>query len=109
MLIFIPNYFLWWIVSGIASLISVSDSFKNNHHEFISGGTYSSNPNDFLKPGYSASLNENSLYVVTSSTAQTFGTNTQGNTFTSILIIVGIIGLALLIWYNRAKILLLFK
>ena len=90
-------------------VISVSASFKNNHHEFISGGTYSSNPNDFLKPGYSASLNENSLYVVTSSTAQTFGTNTQGNTFTSILIIVGIIGLALLIWYNRAKILLLFK
>lgn len=90
-------------------VISVSDSFKNNHHEFISGGTYSSNPNDFLKPGYSAALNENSLYVVTSSTAQTFGTNTQGNTFTSILIIVGIIGLALLIWYNRAKILLLFK
>jgi len=90
-------------------VISVSASFKNNHHEFISGGTYSSNPNDFLKPGYSSSLNENSLYVVTSSTAQTFGTNTQGNTFTSILIIVGIIGLALLIWYNRAKILLLFK
>lgn len=90
-------------------VISVSASFKNNHHEFISGGTYSSNPNDFLKPGYSASLNENLLYVVTSSTAQTFGTNTQGNTFTSILIIVGIIGLALLIWYNRAKILLLFK
>lgn len=90
-------------------VISVSASFKNNHHEFISSGTYSSNPNDFLKPGYSASLNENSLYVVTSSTAQTFGTNTQGNTFTSILIIVGIIGLALLIWYNRAKILLLFK
>jgi len=90
-------------------VISVSDSFKNNNHEFISGGSFSSNPTEFLKSGYSASLNENSLYVVTSSTVQTFGPIFQSNTFTWILIIFTIIGIGVFIWYNRAKILLLFK
>lgn len=90
-------------------VISVSDSFKNKHNKFISGGTFSSNPDEFLKSGYSAELNENSLYVVTNSTMHTIGSSFQNNNITFFILIMLITLLGLLFLCNRTKILLLFK
>jgi len=42
----------------------VSDSFKSNNQKFIKGGTYTSNPSEFLDSEYTAALNDNNLYEV---------------------------------------------
>lgn len=88
-------------------VFSLSDSFTSIHQGFISGGTYSSNPDDFLKSGYSASLNENSLYEVTKSTMQVFATKEGNNnsSFPNIIIIFAVAILSFIIFINRNKIL----
>ena len=68
----------------------LSNSLKNTHPNFISGGTYSSDPTNYLKPGYSTSLNEKSLYEVTSSTMQVFAEEESNNT-NSLLLFISII------------------
>lgn len=88
-------------------VFSLSDSFKSNHSSFISGGTYSSNPSDYLESGYSTSLNENSLYEVVRSTISVFGLkNEKRNNSIPIFPIIGIIVvLGIITYLNRKKIL----
>lgn len=84
----------------------LSDSFKNTHPEFIAGGTYSSNPDTYLKNGYSTSKNENSFYEVTQSTMQVFKSVEESNNTPSkilITIIITLIIISLFIYLNRKK------
>lgn len=46
----------------------VSNSFTENHPYFIEGGLYTSDPSEYLYPGYSAILNKNNLYEVNMAT-----------------------------------------
>jgi len=46
----------------------LSDSFKNNHPYFIDGGLFTSDPEEYLYPGYNAIVNKNNLYEVSMAT-----------------------------------------
>lgn len=89
------------------NVFRLSDSFKSTHQGFITGGTYSSNPDEYLKNGFSSSLNENSMYDVVSSTISVFAFKNQNNNF--IIPIIVFIGLGIIIYLNHNKILKLFK
>ena len=84
-----------------------SDSFKDIHSGFISGGKYSSNPSSYLKNGYSTS-NEGTMYSVVKSTLKTVNGNSISNnkpTFLKSLIsLLIIIALGIIIYFNRIKI-----
>lgn len=84
----------------------LSDSFTGTHQGFISGGTYSSNPTDFLENGYSSSQNEKSLYEVTKSTMQVFAQkeNNSDNSTTLFITIGILIILGMIVYLNRKKI-----
>lgn len=92
--------------------IRISDSLKEYHNSFISGGSYSSNPEEYLKPGYTSAL-DNDLYKVTQSTMKAaIGNNmTDNNNNLGIVVIISIISLALLafLYINRTKIFNLLK
>ena len=82
----------------------LSDSFKNNHSSFISGGTYSSNPTTYLKSGYSVNEND-SQYEVISSTISVFGeNNNDNNSITPVLIILALAIIGIIVYLNRKKI-----
>lgn len=85
----------------------LSDSFKNTHQGFITGGAYSSNPDEYLKSGYSSSINENSMYEVTSTTISVFAFKKQNNNFFIPIIII--MGICIIVYLNRNKILSFFK
>lgn len=93
------------------AVFSLSDSFKNTHPEFISGGKYSSDPTEYLIPGYSATKNTNSLYEVTSSTMLTFSEKNSNNNTPNLLTItiITITILGIIIYLNRRKILNILK
>lgn len=89
----------------------LSDSLKNFHNSFISGGKYSSNPEEYLKSGYTQTL-DNNLYTVTKSIMkEVFGTNINDkNNITTILTItISIIILISLVYINKTKILKLLR
>lgn len=92
-------------------VFALSDSFKNTHKGFISGGTYSSNPTSYLKSGYSVSKNSNSLYEVVGNTMNVFNDNEESTTRPfSIILIVILIGISgTIIYLNRDKMLDLIK
>jgi len=96
-------------------VFQISNSLKNNHSTFISGGKYSSNPDAYLKSGYKAVLN-NDFYTVTQSTSKevtgdsiTSSTQAQGVLTKSIILIAVIVLLVALFYFNRNKILRIFK
>lgn len=89
--------------------LSFSNSFKNKHSNFISGGKYSSNPSQYLKSGYTTSLN-NDLYSVTESVMKEVDsdntiTNQKTNYTPIIITLITTIILAALVYLNRIKIL----
>ena len=96
-----------FISNANKDVIRISDSLKGYHNSFISGGTYSSNPDTYLKPGYTSTL-DNSRYIVAKSTMKSvFGSNiTDSNNNTGMIIIFSIIFLIILaiIYINRTKI-----
>lgn len=89
------------------NVFSFSESFKNIHSGFISGGEYSSNPLEYLKNGYSTVL-ENGIYNVTKSTLKTVnGSNINNNKptfFKSLISLFIIILLGLITYLNRTRI-----
>lgn len=56
----------------------LSNSFKNTHSSFISGGKFSSNPDDYLKAGYTSHL-DNNYYDVSKSAMAVFGVHSSTN------------------------------
>lgn len=86
----------------------LSDSLKKHHYSFISGGEYSTNPSEYLKSGYTSTL-EDDTYVVTQSTMKgVFGDNYKENNdnfiFITTVIILSVISIITL-YINRIKIL----
>lgn len=97
--------------TGKKESIAISDSLKGFHNKFISGGKYSSNPTEFLKSGYSASL-ENGLYVVSQGTMKAVSLLDEGgNSSGKIILITTIFSIILLslVYINRRKILNLVR
>ena len=85
-------------------VIRITDSLKEYHNSFISGGKYSSNPNEYLKSGYTSTL-DNGKYIVTKSTMKAvFNDNNQNNSSKIILIIVFISIVSILIYLSKIKI-----
>lgn len=98
-------------------VISVSDSFKSTHNNFISGGTYSSNPSEYLKSGYNTTLNKNNEYEVVHVFKENSNIKTEtndiekkdnNNLFKIILIISTTILIGSIIYLNRKKIFVIF-
>lgn len=83
-------------------VFSLSDSFKNTHQEFISGGSFSSNPTPYLKTGYGVSKDTNTLYEVISSTMSVF--NQQQNNSNNLFIWFLLIIIGFILYFNRIKI-----
>ena len=70
------------------NVFSFSDSFKNTHSKFISGGIYSSDPSSYLKTGYNVTKNNELYSVVNGSSIEIFKErNNNFNIFTWIIII----------------------
>lgn len=95
-----------YISNANKSVFSLSDSLKNTHQKFISGGTYSSDPTNYLESGYSTSVNEDSLYEVTLNTINVFSQaeKSKGNPFAFIIIIGSLVILGIITFLNRKKI-----
>lgn len=89
------------------NVFSLSDSLKNTHPKFITGGTYSSDPTTYLNNGYEATLNNN-MYNVTTSTMQVFleKDNQTTNTFGIILIISAILIIGIIIFFKKKQIII---
>lgn len=88
-------------------VFSFSDSFKEIHSGFISGGKYSSNPSEYLKNGYST-VKESGMYSVTKSTLKTVSGNGADNSkstfLKSLIYIFTITLLGLIVYLNRVRI-----
>lgn len=97
---------------GDKPVFGLSDSFKNKHGKFISGGRYTTNPSEYLESGFSSNL-EDDLYVVSSSSVLVSGNNVNtddGNGVIKVIAISIIVGVAIiLIYMNRETILGLFR
>ena len=100
-----------YISNASLPVFSMSDSFNNNHKGFISGGSYSSSPEAYLKSGYTTSKNSNDMYEVISSAISVFAlTNTSDSGGMPYVLICGVLTiLGILIYLNREKILNLIK
>lgn len=87
-------------------VFSFSNSFKNIHSGFISGGKYSTNPNSYLKSGYAVVNND--MYEVVKSTMKEVDSNninnSNKNSFIKSLIILLIPFISVIIYINRNKI-----
>ena len=99
--------------SGSAKeVFALSNSFKEKHNNFITGGKYSSNPNFYLLPGYTTTI-ENDLYNVVKSTMLEVENknNSSNNNFSwgTIIILIGVLILIILTYLNRRKIINLLK
>lgn len=88
----------------------LSNSFKETHPSFISGGKYSSNPTSYLKSNYTADLEDN-MYIVSKSTIAVFGEtfNNENNNFNSVFIIILILLISIIMFIYRLKILNFIK
>lgn len=86
-------------------VLLLSDSFKNTHPKFITGGTYSSDPTIYLNNGYEATLNNN-MYNVTTSTMQVFleNDNKNSNSLGIIFIISSILFIGIIIFFKKKQI-----
>ena len=88
-------------------VFSFSDSFKDIHSGFISGGEYSSNPTEYLKSGYTTTK-EDSKYNVIKSTVKLVNSNSSKSNeptfFKSLISLIAIVILGILTYINRARI-----
>ena len=88
------------------NVFNFSDSFKDIHSGFISGGEYSSNPSEYLKNGYSVT-NEGGRYKVIKSTLKTVSGNGVENKPTflkSLISLLVIVVSIIIIYFNKTKI-----
>jgi len=91
-------------------IFSVSDSFKSTHPNFITGGTFTTNPEPYLKNNYNVKLNKDNNYEVIHvfKEKQETNPNTElkenNNIFKITLIISSIILIGSIIFISRKKI-----
>ena len=87
-------------------VFSFSDSFKDIHSGFISGGEYATDPSGYLKSGYTAVKDNNFYRVIKSTLKGVYSTNVQNSNHTLrniILICIFSIILIILGYINRDK------
>ena len=84
---------------------------KETHPKFITGGTYTSNPTQYLKNGYSTLKKEDSLYEIISSTMSELNIKINNNKslINIFLIFIPIIILSTIIYLKRNKVINFFK
>ena len=95
-------------------VFSLSNSFKNIHSGFISGGKYSTNPNEYLKSAYKVVEENNKYSVIKSTMKDVVGNNYKTgnkNNFIKSLIFILIISVPLIFIYlnKRYNILKIYK
>ena len=95
-------------ISDKKDVFNFSDDFENSHSEFISGGSFSSNPNKFLKSNYGSSVIDD-MYVVSSSVLKEVGFfnnnfSENSNYFEIIGIIFSCLIICIIMYFNRQKI-----
>lgn len=87
----------------------LSNDFKNTHPSFISGGSFSSNPSDYLKTGYSIA-NEDNKFIVSKSAMAVFGEKIDNNpSFNNIVILAVLIFVTGIVLVNKNKIIKFFR
>ena len=95
------------------SVFNVSDSFKNSHTGFITGGKYSSDPSSYLASGYSTTMDDGLYSVISSTSSMVSGTSANtddGNGVLKTIAVVVILGILGVFGYMyRDKILGLFR
>lgn len=101
-----------FVSNGSKDVFLFSDSFKDKHSAFIAGGKYSSDPSAYLKPGYTAVL-DNNLFSVTKSTmkevnSEGVSNDNAGNNYIGVVLIV-IVLLMGLIYFNKVRIVNLLR
>lgn len=87
-------------------VFSLSDSFKDVHSGFISGGKYSTNPNEYLKLGYKVVEDDNKYSVIESIMKEVTSSNyevSNKNNFIKSLIFILIISIPFLLIYLNKK------
>lgn len=96
---------------GGKNVILISDSLKDFHNKFISGGEYSTNPEEYLKSGYTSNLKNGKYEVIKSTMLEVFAYDNNSNNKSGIIsiIIIAIIGLISIIYFNRTKILSMLR
>lgn len=90
----------------------ISDSLKEYHNSFISGGEYSTDPSEYLKEGYTSTLEDDTYVVTKSAMKEVFSNNSNdtNNKFGTVILIIGITAILIsLIYFNRTKILNLLR
>lgn len=95
-----------FISKSLKDVFSFSESFKDIHSGFISGGKYSSNPNTYLKSGYTVVADEDSFSVVKSTLKTVFFNDYSNNNYfiKKLINLLFLIGLTIYIFFNRKKI-----
>lgn len=99
-------------LSNNKDVFRISDSLKNAHNNFISGGIYSTDPSEYLNVGYTSVFDNNMYKVVKSTMKEVNGFGSYSNNFgigKTIIISLIVIVLSFLGYINRKKILNLFK
>lgn len=95
------------------NVFSFSDSFKDIHSGFISGGKYSSDPSEYLKSGYSVSKQDNLYTVIKSSmkivNSNNFSENNSNSVLKTIIIFVSIILIGIVAYLKKDKLYNLIK
>jgi len=88
----------------------LSNSFKDTHKSFISGGKYSSNPQNYLKSGYNSELEDN-LYTVSKSAMAVFKDRGEykGNILNIMIVILITLFTSIILFIYRLKLFNLFK
>lgn len=94
--------------------LAFSDKFKSLHSKFVTGGAYSTTPEEFIASGYTVNK-ENNLYVVSKSvmnellSGKDVSTNNSNNTFKIIIMSLISIILLIILYINRTKIIKIFQ
>lgn len=84
-------------------VFSLSDSFKTTHPKFITGGSYSSDPTNYLNNGYEVTKNNN-MYDVTTNTMQVFlENNNEPDNSSGIIIIISSLVIIITAIYLKKK------
>ena len=101
-----------FISEASKNVFRLSESFTDKHSKFIVGGTFSSNPNNYLKPGYITTL-DNDLYTVIKSTMKEVNIYNKNKKSSNIWIYIIssliIIPLIVFAYINRNKIINFIK
>ena len=88
------------------NVFSLSNSFKDIHSGFISGGKYSTDPNEYLKLGYKVVEDDNKYSVIQSTMKEVVSNNyevSNKNNFIKSLIFILITSIPLLLIYLNKK------